>query len=65
MDNEREARIVAGLSRDFPGTGMLIATHRLPLLGLVDRIIVMDGGRIAADGPREEILRKIGVKAAA
>jgi ATP-binding cassette, subfamily C, bacterial LapB len=65
MDNEREARVVAGLQRDFPGTGMIIATHRLPLLVLVDRVILMDGGKIVADGPRDEIFQKIGVKVAA
>jgi ATP-binding cassette, subfamily C, bacterial LapB len=65
MDNEREMRVVAGLQKQCPGTGMIIATHRLPLLAAVDRIIVMDGGRIAADGPRDEIFAKIGLKTAA
>jgi ATP-binding cassette, subfamily C, bacterial LapB len=65
MDNEREARVIAGLAADYRSYGMVIATHRLPLLALVDRVIVMDQGRVVADGPREEIFRKIGVKAAA
>ncbi len=65
MDNEQEARVVAQLGKAYPQTGMLIATHRLAALALVSRIIVMDQGRIVADGPRDEILRKIGVKAAA
>ncbi|WP_299735293.1 ATP-binding cassette domain-containing protein [uncultured Endozoicomonas sp.] len=37
----------------------LLITHRASLLQLVDRIILMDGGRIIADGPRDEILARM------
>ncbi|MDZ3833286.1 MAG: type I secretion system permease/ATPase [Sphingopyxis sp.] len=37
---------------------VVIATHREAILHLCDRIIVIDGGRIVADGPRAEILAK-------
>ncbi|KNC93358.1 type I secretion system permease/ATPase [Trabulsiella odontotermitis] len=40
---------------------MVVATHRLPILELVDRIIVLDNGRIVMDGPREAILNKHGL----
>lgn len=40
---------------------LLIATHRIPLLKLVDRVIVMDGGKIIADGPRDDILKAMKV----
>jgi ATP-binding cassette, subfamily C, bacterial LapB len=68
MDNEREMRIVKALAdqlRDgtLAHTGMIIATHRLPILALVDRIIWMDGGKIVADGPKDEIFRKFGLAA--
>jgi ATP-binding cassette subfamily C protein LapB len=36
----------------------------VPLLSLVDRIVVMDQGRIIADGPRDEVLRKLSQPAA-
>lgn len=35
---------------------LILATHRMAVLNLVDRLIVMDNGRIVADGPRDEIL---------
>ena len=38
------------------GQTLIVATHRMAVLGLVDRIIVMDNGRIVADGARDEIL---------
>lgn len=40
---------------------MVVATHRLPILELVDRIIVLDNGRIVMDGPRDVILNKHGM----
>lgn len=42
---------------------LVVATHRLPILELVDRIIVLDNGRIVMDGPRETILREHGLMA--
>jgi len=39
------------------GTGLVLVTHHLgDILPEIDRIILMRGGRIAADGPREELL---------
>lgn len=35
---------------------MIIVTHRSSLMDLADRIIVMDDGRIVADGPRDTII---------
>ncbi|MCK6404734.1 MAG: type I secretion system permease/ATPase [Rhodocyclaceae bacterium] len=35
---------------------MIIVTHRTSLIELADRIIVVDEGRIVADGPREKVI---------
>ncbi len=35
---------------------MIVSTHRHAMLAIVDRLIVIDQGRIIADGPRDEIL---------
>ena len=42
--------------RQFHGKTMVIVTHKPALLPLVDRIIVMDQGRIVADGPQEQVI---------
>jgi ATP-binding cassette subfamily C protein LapB len=55
MDMASEAAVAASLSRDCAGRTLILSTHRLHLLTLVDRVIVVDRGRIVADGPRDQI----------
>lgn len=52
MDVQTEARVLARLKQATPDTTMVIVTHRPSLLDLVDRVIVIDGGQIAKDGPK-------------
>lgn len=59
MDNRSELNFMQQLSTILPGKTVLLATHRASLLSLVDRIIVMDQGRVVADGPRNEILERL------
>jgi ATP-binding cassette, subfamily C, bacterial LapB len=40
-------------------TTLIIVTHRPSLLTLVDRILILDKGRIVADGPKEDILQAL------
>ena len=57
MDSQTEKHFVDRLQAAIPPSQtLIIATHRMTVLGLVDRLIVMDNGRIVADGPRDEIL---------
>ena len=41
----------------LPGRTWVTVTHRSSLLSLVDRIIVIDNGRLVADGPREQVVK--------
>ena len=56
MDHSSEARIRETLRAIAPGRTVLLVTHHNALLDLVDRLIVVDQGRIVADGPREEVV---------
>ena len=38
---------------------LIVATHRHNMLSILDRLIVIDGGRILADGPRDEVLSNL------
>ena len=65
MDAQTEAALLDRLTDELEGRTLILITHRPALLRLVHRIIVFEHGRIAADGPREAILRKLtSVKAA-
>ena len=64
MDNALESHVIKSLRSWLKDRTLIVSTHRVPLLSLVDRIIVMDEGRIIADGPRDEILKKISQPAA-
>jgi ATP-binding cassette, subfamily C, bacterial LapB len=59
MDNDLERRIVNSLGNWIGDRSLIIATHRAPLLALVDRIIWLHKGQMIADGPRDEILAKL------
>lgn len=56
MDSQTEALFMQHLVRSTAGQTIILVTHRPSLLTLVDRIVVVDGGRIVADGPKAEIL---------
>ncbi len=56
MDNASEAAFRARLELSLSGKTMMLVTHRSSLLALVGRLIVLDNGRIVADGPRDEVL---------
>ena len=38
---------------------LILSTHKPSMLKLADRIIVMDNGKIAADGPKAQVMRQL------
>jgi ATP-binding cassette subfamily C protein LapB len=44
---------------------LIISTHRLSLLSMVDRLLLFDNGRLVADGPRDKVLNLLQGKPAA
>ena len=38
---------------------LIVSTHRHNMLGICDRLIVIDGGKIIADGPRDEVMGRL------
>ena len=59
VDQATELKLIQSLKPAFADKTILIATHRAPMLDLVDRLIVVDQGKIVADGPKLEILQKL------
>ena len=56
MDHTLETMLVGRMGQWLRGRTALIATHRMPILNLTDRVMVMQGGRIVVDGPKEDVL---------
>lgn len=59
MDFSTEAHVTARLGAFAMGKTMVLVTHRTSLLPLATRVIVIDQGRVVADGPREQILQAL------
>jgi ATP-binding cassette subfamily C protein LapB len=56
LDITSEQTIIAGLREAAADRTLVIATHRLALLDLVDRVIWLEDGRIVADRPKSDVL---------
>ena len=63
MDAQTEAQFLEHLHRATQGQTLVVVTHRPSLLKLVDRVIVMDNGRVVADGPKANVLTALGENA--
>lgn len=59
MDEATERRFVAQLQTWSQGRTVIIATHRMRVLDMVERIIVLDKGRILLDEAKDLTLQKL------
>lgn len=59
MDHSSEEEIKQRLRTFAAGKTLIVVTHRTSLLELVDRIIVIDGGKVVADGPKSQVVEAL------
>jgi ATP-binding cassette subfamily C protein LapB len=59
MDNSSEDHIRRELTGVIEGKTVILITHRASLLDLVDRVIVVDAGKVVADGPKAQVLEAL------
>lgn len=64
MDTMLEARFVRDFRAYLGPRTLIVATHRAPILELVDRLIWLEGGKVIADGPKADVLRRMSGAAA-
>ena len=57
MDTQTEVNFITKLKDLIKDKTVVIATHKGRALDIVDRVIVLDNGRIVADGKKNDILR--------
>jgi ATP-binding cassette, subfamily B, multidrug efflux pump len=63
LDSEVEAAIQENLYRLMEGKTVIAIAHRLSTIAAMDRLIVMDGGRIVEEGPHEQLIARGGLYA--
>lgn len=56
MDVQAEQAFTKHISTEVQDKTLILITHRQHLMKIVDRLILMDQGRIIADGPRDKVL---------
>ncbi|QCT20997.1 type I secretion system permease/ATPase [Jejubacter calystegiae] len=59
MDAQTEQQFLRHLQIATRQQTLVVVTHRPSLLALVDRIIVIDSGKVAMDGPKEQVLARL------
>lgn len=66
LDGAYEDKAIAALMQSLQAQDVLVmVTHKTSLLRLVQRVIVMDKGRIVLDGPRDAVMARLMAPAAA
>jgi len=60
MDTQTELYFIEHLKTALaPDQSLVVATHRHNMLSILTRLIVIDGGKILADGPRDDVLKHL------
>ncbi len=60
MDNTTEEKIKKNLTKNIADKTMILVTHKMSLLDMVDRVIVMHQGKKVLDGEKKSVLKKLG-----
>ena len=59
MDNVSEELVKLRLQEKLKNKTVVLITHKMAMLSMVDRVIVMEAGRIIADGPKDAIIEAL------
>lgn len=59
LDGRTEHHVIQHLQKDKVRRTLILVTHRPALLELVDRVVVLEAGRIRDDGPKSEVLERL------
>jgi ATP-binding cassette subfamily C protein LapB len=56
MDHATELSFINNLRAWLGSRTLILVTHKPSMLVLVDRIVLIDNGKVVADGPKETVL---------
>ena len=59
MDQASENLIKKGLKEFTKDKTLILITHKMSMLDIVDRLIILDDGKVVADGPKEQVIEAL------
>lgn len=59
MDQASENLVKSSLGEFSKDTTLILITHKMTMLDVVDRLIVLDDGKVMADGPKEQVIEAL------
>ena len=59
MDVEAEVAFKNYVEKEIEGKTFILITHKHAMLDMVDRLILLDQGRVIVDGPRDEVIQSL------
>lgn len=62
MDHTTESKLLSNLKEVLKDETLLLMTHKLSILGITDRIIVMDRSKVLFDDTKESVIKQLGGK---
>ncbi|WP_321277172.1 type I secretion system permease/ATPase [Thiomicrorhabdus indica] len=65
MDGKTEQKLIQRLQKVQSDATTLLVTHKMSLLVLVDRLLVLEDGKLLSDGPKDEVLQSLNAKTVA
>ena len=65
MDAAMESQVIRNIKENFQDRTVVLVTHKPNLLNACDRILVLEGGKVAWDGSREQYVKLLNERKAA
>jgi ATP-binding cassette subfamily C protein LapB len=59
MDQTSETNLINNLQKEVIDKTMILVTHKLNILSLANRVIVMNRSKIILDGSKDEVVKKL------
>ena len=59
LDARAERQFIESINATAKDRTMLLITHKMDLLKLVDRILVLDKGKLIIDGPKDKVIAQL------
>ena len=59
MDQTTETELIRNLKHEFKDETLIVVTHKMKILDLAERVIVMHQSKLILDGKKEEVLQKL------